>query len=655
MTRAWRWPVAVLLIAAAVVVAAALGLHGPELGLVLVIAVTAAAAKGGIAPGMLSAAFAVVGTFAASAISAEAVTAHVALTTIAFTICFVAVAYSAGSVRDRLRQTRSVHMLMRSELLNEESSLERSTEHLTGLLNAVSQAVVAVDTTGVIYYCNAAADDLFGWRGAALVGRSLAELQANDNGLEELQGRIARGQAWTGDVSMRRRDATTFPAHVSDSPILDHDGAVIGMVRIASDASARIAEQHEQRLLAEAGAALASTLDYEHTLVTLVEFVVPALADCCFIDVTEPDGDVRRIETAWSAALGHPGATRLTRRSQARTASGARLLKSESEGVLIDHITDDILRQITTDANELNRLRSAGVRYVMIIPLNVGGRKLGTLTTVAITRSYDRGDLELVTELARRAAFAIDNSMLYETAHMANQSKSDFLAVMSHELRTPLTTVMGYTDLLLAGVTAQLPKQSQTYVERIRSAAWHLLGLIEQILIYARLEVGRERVHVEKVPVIRVLREAAELIEPVAHEKGLQFALHEPASDASVDTDATKLRQILINLLSNAVKFTESGTVELEGRVRDEDVEFLVHDTGVGIAPEHQQRVFDSFWQVDQSATRKEGGTGIGLSVSRKLARLLGGDITVRSTPHEGTTFTVSLPRSGLTEEGPRR
>jgi signal transduction histidine kinase len=308
------------------------------------------------------------------------------------------------------------------------------------------------------------------------------------------------------------------------------------------------------------------------------------------------------------------------------------------------------LRRLTTDENELNRLRNAGVRHVIVAPLNVGGRKLGTLTAVAITRSYDEGHLDLVGELARRAAFAIDNAVLYETASMANQSKSDFLAVMSHELRTPLTTVMGYTDLLLAGVTAQLPQQSQTYVERIRSAAWHLLGLIEQILIYARLEVGRERVHVEKVNVARVLRDAAELIEPVAHEKGLDFVLREPPMDVFVETDATKLRQILLNLLSNAVKFTEQGGVELEAVVKGTQVHFMVHDTGVGIAVEHQQRVFDSFWQVDQSDTRKSGGTGIGLSVSRKLARLLGGDITVRSTIEEGTTFTLVLPQSGLTK-----
>jgi signal transduction histidine kinase len=465
---------------------------------------------------------------------------------------------------------------------------------------------------------------------------------------QELMQRIGAGLGWAGELALLRGDGSSFPAHVSDSPIRDPDGSIMGMVRVATDATARLADQRAQRLLAEAGAALAATLDYEHTLRTLLDFVVPAMADECFIDVAEPDGGMRRVESAWARAL--PGeATRQTRRARGDEAWSAQLL-NRSEAVLITRVTDDVLNLLTPDPREVARLRAGNARHVIVAPLNVGGRMLGTLVTVATERSYRNTDFELIKELARRAAFALDNAMLYEAASMANQSKSDFLAVMSHELRTPLTTVMGYTDLLLAGVSTQLTQQSQTYVERIRTAAWHLLGLIEQILIYARLEVGRERVHVEKVQISRMLRDAAELIEPVASEKGLEFRILEPPEDVQVETDSTKLRQILLNLLSNAVKFTESGRVELEARLTEDGVAFMVHDTGVGIAPEHQQRVFDSFWQVDQSATRKEGGTGIGLSVSRKLARLLGGDITVSSTLQEGTTFTLILPRVPLTK-----
>lgn len=518
------------------------------------------------------------------------------------------------------------------------------------LLDAVGQAVVGVGVDGVVFYCNRAAEELLGWEARAVQGKQSVTAMHPDNvtARHELMQRIAAGLGWAGETALQRSDGSTFPAHVSDSPIRDTDGTVIGMVRVASDATAHHADQRAQRLLAEAGAALAATLDYEHTLRTLLDFVVPALADCCIIDVTEPDGTTRRSECAWSAEVAGGAAVRQTRRTTAEHAWSARLL-NQSEAVLISRVTDEVLAALTPDSSEVARLRAAPARHIIVAPLNVGGRKLGTLVTVGTTRSYRHADFELIKELARRAAFALDNAMLYEVASMANQSKSDFLAVMSHELRTPLTTVMGYTDLLLAGVSTQLTAQSQTYVERIRTAAWHLLGLIEQILIYARLEVGRERVHIEKVQIARMLRDAAELIEPVASEKGLRFHFSEPPETAIVETDSTKLRQILLNLLSNAVKFTESGGVELDARVSDDRVEFMVQDTGVGIAPEHQQRVFDSFWQVDQSATRKEGGTGIGLSVSRKLARLLGGDLTVNSTVQQGTTFTLILPRAPLT------
>lgn len=519
------------------------------------------------------------------------------------------------------------------------------------MLDAVGQAVIAITPDGLIFYWNRAAEELLGWQADQIVSRANIAVIHGDRGdvsLTETLDRIANAQPWSGEISLRRRDGTSFPAHVSDSPIRDEKGENIGTVRVASDASARHANQHAQRLLAEVGSALAATLNFEHTVTTLVEFAVPAIADCCILDVAEPEGGARRIDTSWSSELAGNSSARVTRRSNATSATAAKLL-GNSDAALISRITDQTVRDLTADRAELNRLRSAGIRSVIVAPLNVGGRDLGTLAAIATSRSYNRHDLALITELARRAAFAIDNARLYETASLANQSKSDFLAVMSHELRTPLTTVMGYTDLLLAGVTAQLPAPSQRYVERIRGAAWHLLGLIEQILIYARLEVGREQVHFEKAPVARLLRDAAELIEPVAAEKGLTFSLTEPADSIMIETDTTKLRQILLNLLSNAVKFTEEGRIELSACVADRDVEFTVRDTGVGIAPEHQQRVFDSFWQVDQSATRKEGGTGIGLSVSRKLARLLGGDIELRSTPADGTTFTLKLPRVALT------
>jgi signal transduction histidine kinase len=325
--------------------------------------------------------------------------------------------------------------------------------------------------------------------------------------------------------------------------------------------------------------------------------------------------------------------------------SGVALL-GKGATALLTRVSDAALRAVMTDPAELDRLRRIGVRSMIVAPLEAGGRMLGTMSVLSISRVYGGNDVALVTEYARRVGLAADNAIHFEAARLASKAKSDFLAVMSHELRTPLTTVMGYADLLLAEVTGVLSAQSRQYVDRIRGAAWHLLTLIEQILIYSRVEIGREQVHIERVPLDFVLRDAAALIEPVAGERGLTFVLQPPAELAYLDTDITKLRQILLNLLSNAVKFTDKGEVELDTKVNARTVSIIVRDTGVGMEAENLERIFESFWQVDQTATRKAGGTGLGLSVARKLARLLGGDITVTSKPGAGSEFVLTLARS---------
>jgi signal transduction histidine kinase len=168
--------------------------------------------------------------------------------------------------------------------------------------------------------------------------------------------------------------------------------------------------------------------------------------------------------------------------------------------------------------------------------------------------------------------------------------------------------------------------------------------LIEDILSFARIEAGREQVRIEEFGLAALLEQAAAIVRPLAEKKNLAFTLTGHDSRAVMRSDPQKVRQIIINLLANAVKFTAEGGVQLQARVRDDRVEFEVSDTGPGIALEHLERVFDAFWQVDQRITRKAGGTGLGLSVARQLARLLGGDVSVRSTTGNGSVFTVDLP-----------
>ena len=240
-------------------------------------------------------------------------------------------------------------------------------------------------------------------------------------------------------------------------------------------------------------------------------------------------------------------------------------------------------------------------------------------------------------------------------AERANNSKTDFLAVMSHELRTPLTAIMGYEELLSDGITGPVTELQRQQLGRINASARHLLGLIDEILTFARVDIGRERVRWESMSVNHTLTDAAALVQPMAADKKLRFFVELLDEDQAIQTDGTKLRQMLVNLLSNGIKFTDKGEVRLGCAVNASTLEVRIADTGVGIAAENIEDVFEPFWQAEQTATRKTGGTGLGLSVTRKLARLLGGDVTVASRMGAGTTFLLALPMKAPVGEAVRR
>jgi signal transduction histidine kinase len=290
----------------------------------------------------------------------------------------------------------------------------------------------------------------------------------------------------------------------------------------------------------------------------------------------------------------------------------------------------------------------------------VEDRLLGALGfTLPSSRFLTADDRELIVALGRQCGLALERARLYEAeqrfraeaevarrdAEEASRAKSDFLAIMSHELRTPLNAILGYEDLLDGEFAGTLNETQHQYLGRVRSAAKQLLGLIDQILSLSRIEAGKEELWLQPVDLAEHVTEIAALVEPLAAKKQLRFRLGVPPDRVVMHTDPGKLRQVLLNLLSNAVKFTDAGECELSVALDRDEVVLTVRDTGLGIAPEDLERVFDPFTQVGSSAGRVAGGSGLGLSVSRRLTELLGGTIAVESVVGEGSTFVVRLPR----------
>jgi PAS domain S-box-containing protein len=226
-----------------------------------------------------------------------------------------------------------------------------------------------------------------------------------------------------------------------------------------------------------------------------------------------------------------------------------------------------------------------------------------------------------------------------------NKLKSDFLASMSHELRTPLNAVIGYSALLIDGIKGELTEGQADYVTRSRTAAQHLLSLINDILDLSKIEAGKMPVYVERVSVPELINDVGQQVEQMVTAKNLTFSADVSPTCPTVDTDKTKLKQILLNLLSNAAKFTNRGGVRVTVNCTRDSIVIEVIDTGVGIKPEEIELIWEDFRQLDQSRTRSYGGTGLGLSITRRLTQQLGGEIDVRSVFGEGTTFSVRLPR----------
>jgi signal transduction histidine kinase len=250
-----------------------------------------------------------------------------------------------------------------------------------------------------------------------------------------------------------------------------------------------------------------------------------------------------------------------------------------------------------------------------------------------------RRDVEMAREFAEEAR---------REAEEANLAKSAFLTMMSHELRTPLNAVTGYSDLLLIGVRGELNDGQREDVQRIKRSGQYLLGLINDMLNFAKLEAGQVEFNLEEVRLEPLLEGLEDLILPQVRAKGLHYDFSSCGDDPVVRADPEKLRQILLNLLANAVKFTEAGgRVTLACHCDGATLRMTVHDTGRGIPADQLSRVFDPFVQVDRHLTpTSQQGVGLGLSISRDLAIGMGGQLEAESTVGEGSAFTLVLPRA---------
>jgi PAS domain S-box-containing protein len=487
------------------------------------------------------------------------------------------------------------------------------------LVNTVRDyAIFALDTQGNVLTWNPGAERFKGYAAEEIVGRNFSAFYTEeDRAAGKPEHNLAEAAKFgrVEDEGWRvRKDGTRFWANVVITALRDENGTLVGYGKVTRDLSERRA----------ASEALRQSEQRFRLLVQSVRDYGIFMLDPAGHVMSWNDGAERMEGYTAHEILGQHFSKFYPPEDLAWDKPGMEIEVAAREGRFED---------------EGWRIRKDGSRFwanVVITAIHEPSGRLAGFTKV--TRDLSE----------RRAAElrAIDDARRVALAEAANKAKADFLASMSHELRTPLNAIGGYTDLLLAGVTGHLTDLQCDYVERVRRSQRHLLAIINDLLNFSRIEAGRVTYEMGPVSLRDVIVSVTTMIEAQASQRGLVLAV-ELQEDIEAYADRSKVEQVILNLLSNAIKFTErGGKITVAHFTNGEFAGIRVIDTGIGMPTEKLESIFEPFVQIGRTLTAPHEGVGLGLAISRDLARAMGGDLTVTSAPDAGSVFELMLRRA---------
>jgi GAF domain-containing protein len=457
-----------------------------------------------------------------------------------------------------------------------------------------------------------------------------------------------------GVLSLQRKAVRPFTDKQVELVSTFADQAVIAIenVRLFDEVQARTAELTESLQQQTATADVLkvisrSTFDLHAVLNTLVE----SAARLCGADmaaILRPKGEFVQFAASYGFSSEYQLYMETNRISMGRGSLVGRTVL-EGKSVQIADVMADPDYKMTEVA------RIAGIRTMLGVPLLREGMPIGVITLQRkAVQPFTEKQIELLTIFADQAVIAIENVRLFDEIQdknrqlqMASENKSQFVSSMSHELRTPLNAIIGLTEMMVTNAARFGTEKAMEPLQRVNRAGTHLLGLINQVLDLSKIEAGKLELNPQAVQLAPLIDEVLGTARQLADQNKNRLTAEAPNDLGSLTVDPMRLRQILFNLLSNACKFTKEGEVKLKARrlVDGRDwIEVAVADSGIGMTPEQQAKLFGEFTQADATTAQRFGGTGLGLAITRKLARMMGGDVTVKSEPGKGSVFTVRLP-----------
>jgi len=449
--------------------------------------------------------------------------------------------------------------------------------------------------------------------------------------------------------SSRLDDALQLQREVAERMLL-------GALRERGLAEDAEAARRRAAFLAEAGRMLSESVDQTSTLTALTKLGLPTLGAWCIVDVLEEGNAIHRL------GIYHPDPEKQKLAHeleaiwvpQADDPFGAPAMLREQRTVAVTNGIEATLANAAGSTKTLSILRQLGIGSLLTVPLVAHKRLLGAITFVTPRSgvAFSPEDVQLAEDLAARGALALDNAQVHDlalalrrSAEAANRAKTAFLGAISHELRTPLNAIGGYIELLDMGLRGPVTENQHADFARVKANQQHLTLLITEILNFVRVGSRGQSYTVSEFKACDVLTHAIELVEPLIGQRGLAFDGISGDLRVVARADREKVTQILVNLLSNAIKFTgPGGRIGAECTASGDAAILRVSDTGIGIPADRLEAIFEPFVQLKEGLADRTSGVGLGLAISRDLARAMHGDLTVESLEGQGTRFTLTLP-----------
>lgn len=537
---------------------------------------------------------------------------------------------------------------------------EEARAYLAAIVDSSDDAIISKNLEGIIQSCNAAAERMFGYSTAELVGRPVTILIPRERQGEEsdILDRLRRGERVDHFETVRlTKTGRAVEVSLTISPVRDASGTIIGASKIARDITDRkLAEmalrraQQVARFLANASVALTDMSDARTILHKAASLAVPFFADWCAVDILDEDGALERLVVAHSeprkAGLAHEIARRWVPKTTDQMGPGWVAHTGKSE--LVEDIQDEDPVPWVREDEHRRVLVELGFASYICIPVCWGRKARAVLTFVTgrSERRYESSDLRVAEDLAQRTGVAIENAVLYRTALEADRRKDDFLAMLSHELRTPLNAIVGWSHILRDGTaSAEAVRKAADTIHRNAQIQTHL---ISDILDVSRITAGKMRLDVRPVELPVVIEAALDTLKPAADAKCVRLETVLDPQVGPIAGDANRLQQVVWNLVSNAIKFIPEkvGCVRIRLHLVDSHVRLTVEDNGPGIDPKFLPHVFERFRQADSARNRGYQGLGLGLAIARQLVELHGGIVWAENREDRtGAIFTVQLPR----------